>query len=179
MPVTVAVNLSHLQFRDGALTTLVGDVLQASSLPANRLELEVTEGLLLSDADSLHRTLQRLRDMGISLAMDDFGKGYSSLGYLSRYPFTKLKIDRSFVRNLAGDRSGPLIIQSIIRLGQALEMTVTAEGIETEAQADLLRAHDCDFGQGYLFAKPMPVAALRRHVAGENRPRNRTGLHVA
>lgn len=179
LPVTVAVNLSPLQFRDGALTTLVGDVLQASSLPANRLELEVTEGLLLSDADSLHRTLQRLRDMGISLAMDDFGKGYSSLGYLSRYPFTKLKIDRSFVRNLAGDRSGPLIIQSIIRLGQALEMTVTAEGIETEAQADLLRAHDCDFGQGYLFAKPMPVAALRRHVAGENRPRNRTGLHVA
>ena len=135
--VRVAVNLSPLQFRVGNLLSLVMDTLKQTGLPARRLELEITETLLLEKSSEVLATLHALRALGVRISMDDFGTGYSSLSYLRSFPFDKIKIDQSFVRDLASNRDAQAIVRSIISLGKGLGVTITAEGVETEAEVEL------------------------------------------
>ncbi len=154
--VRVAVNLSTLQFRAGNLLSIVMDALKQSGLPPKRLELEITESLLLEKSDEVLATLHALRALGVRISMDDFGTGYSSLSYLRSFPFDKIKIDQSFVRGLASNRDAQAIVRSIVSLGVGLGVTITAEGVETEAELSYLRAEGCHEGQGFLFSKARP-----------------------
>ena len=154
----VSVNLSILQFRRADLVQQVEQALRISGLPADRLELEITESVLMQDTDRVIATSDRLRQLGVSLAIDDFGTGYSSLAYLQRLSVHKLKIDRSFVHQLTENRSTAVIVRAIVEMARALEIEIVAEGIETEAQQQFLVAVQCPMGQGYLFARPMPAA---------------------
>ena len=150
----VAVNLSPAQFRNHDIVATVQGALAGAGLDPKRLELEITEGLLMSNTEATLDVLNRLRDLGISIAMDDFGTGYSSLSYLSRFPFDKIKIDRSFIDNLDRDREANAIVNTIINLGQSLDMTITAEGVETAEQAAFLRSNGCDHVQGFYYGAP-------------------------
>jgi len=152
--VRVAVNLSPLQFRSGTLFQTVRRILFETGLPASRLELEITEALLLERTESVLATLHALRALGVRIAMDDFGTGYSSLSYLRSFPFDKIKIDQSFVRDVASDPEAVAIVRAIVTLGGSLGMRVTAEGIEDEAAVGLLDAVGCNEGQGYFFSRP-------------------------
>ncbi|MCP1548661.1 MULTISPECIES: EAL domain-containing protein [Methylorubrum] len=165
----VAVNVSAAQFRNAAVVRAVMDALAASGLPAHRLELEITESVLLNDSVTTLATLHTLKRLGVRVAMDDFGTGFSSLSYLQSFPFDKIKIDQSFVRNLAATGNARLIVRSVVGLGRSLGMTTTAEGIETEAQLDQLRLEGCDEGQGYLFSRPVPSASIRELVTALGR----------
>jgi diguanylate cyclase (GGDEF)-like protein/PAS domain S-box-containing protein len=158
--IRVAVNLSPLQFRVGNLLSVVMDALNKSGLPARRLELEITETLLLEKSGEVLATLHALRALGVRISMDDFGTGYSSLSYLRSFPFDKIKIDQSFVRDLAGNREAQAIVRSIISLGAGLGVTITAEGVETEAELGYLREQGCHEGQGFLFSGARPHAEV-------------------
>jgi len=157
----VAVNLSPAQFGSNDLVRQVAEVLQWSGLEPRRLELEVTESLLIGDSDNILRELNEIKALGPNLALDDFGTGFSSLSYLWRFPFDKLKVDRSFMADLAlpGSPSRE-ILSTIIALGRVLHLEVTAEGVETEAQAAVLRELHCDLVQGYLYGRPQPSAEV-------------------
>jgi len=155
--VKVAVNLSPLQFKTGTLLQNVRDALAASGLPATRLELEITETLLLDRSDHVLATLHALRALGVRISMDDFGTGYSSLSYLRSFPFDKIKIDRSFVHAIGDNTDSQAIVRAIVSLGSSLGITITAEGIETENDLAYLRAEGCNEGQGYLFSKAQPA----------------------
>jgi len=154
--VRVAVNLSPLQFRVGNLLSVVMDALKQSGLPPWRLELEITETLLLEKSTQVLATLHALRALGVRISMDDFGTGYSSLSYLRSFPFDKIKIDQSFVRDLGGNRDAQAIVRSIISLGVGLGVTITAEGVETEDELTCLRAEGCHEAQGFLFSRARP-----------------------
>jgi predicted signal transduction protein with EAL and GGDEF domain len=158
--VRVAVNLSPLQFRTGNLLSIVTDVLKQSGLPARRLELEITETLLLEKSSQVLATLHALRALGVRISMDDFGTGYSSLSYLRSFPFDKIKIDQSFVRDLGANPDAQAIVRSIISLGKGLGVIITAEGVETEAELSCLRAEGCHEGQGFLFSRARPHAEI-------------------
>jgi predicted signal transduction protein with EAL and GGDEF domain len=167
--VRVAVNLSPLQFRVGNLLSLVMDTLKQTGLPARRLELEITETLLLEKSSQVLATLHALRALGVRISMDDFGTGYSSLSYLRSFPFDKIKIDQSFVRDLGSNRDAQAIVRSIISLGIGLGVTITAEGVETEAELSCLRAEGCHEGQGFLFSRARPnteIVALLKAQRG-------------
>jgi diguanylate cyclase (GGDEF)-like protein/PAS domain S-box-containing protein len=158
--VRVAVNLSPLQFRTGNLLSIVMDALKQSGLSAKRLELEITETLLLEKSGQVLATLHALRALGVRISMDDFGTGYSSLSYLRSFPFDKIKIDQSFVRDLAANRDAQAIVRSIISLGVGLGVTITAEGVETEAELNCLRNEGCHEAQGFLFSQARPNAEI-------------------
>lgn len=152
----IAVNLSPLQFKDCDIVGIVEAALEKSGLEANRLELEITEGLLLTNTESIMEQLKELKALGTSIVMDDFGTGYSSLNYLWQFPFDKIKIDRSFIQALdSEDQNVSNIIKTIISLGHSLNMSVTAEGVETSTQAIHLKNMSCDQLQGYYFGRPM------------------------
>lgn len=156
----VAVNLSPAQFTRPALLDNVRDALAQSGLAASRLELEITESVLMQDGEATLAMLHQLRAQGTRIAMDDFGTGYSSLSYLRRFPFDKIKIDRSFVQAMSQDEGSIEIIRAVIGLGRALHIKVLAEGVETHEQREMLRIEGCDELQGYLFSKPKPLAEL-------------------
>ena len=158
--VRIAVNLSPLQFRAGNLLSVVMEALKQSGLPARRLELEITETLLLEKSGQVLATLHALRALGVRISMDDFGTGYSSLSYLRSFPFDKIKIDQSFVRGLGTNREAQAIVRSIISLGAGLGVIITAEGVETEAEVKCLRAEGCHEGQGFLFSAARPNAEI-------------------
>jgi diguanylate cyclase (GGDEF)-like protein/PAS domain S-box-containing protein len=158
--VRVAVNLSPLQFRAGNLLSVVMEVLKQSGLPAKRLELEITETLLLEKSSQVLATLHALRALGVRISMDDFGTGYSSLSYLRSFPFDKIKIDQSFVRGLGTNNDAQAIVRAIISLGVGLGVTITAEGVETEAELACLRSEGCHEGQGFLFSHARPNAEI-------------------
>ena len=162
----VAVNLSPVQVRDRRLVDLVASVLAETGTPASRLVLEVTEGVLIDNPEAAKSRLDELRALGLKLALDDFGSGYSSLTYLQRLPFDKLKLDRGFVAALDHSANAGVIIQAIIALGRALNLSILAEGIETEEQRVLVRLAGCDEMQGYLFARPAPGEEIDRLLAG-------------
>jgi diguanylate cyclase (GGDEF)-like protein/PAS domain S-box-containing protein len=157
---TVAVNLSPNQFASGDLVAQVKRALKMSGLAAARLELEITEGLLLHDSVKTLEQLSALKKLGVKIAMDDFGTGYSSLAYLWRFPFDKIKIDRSFVAEMQDNTAIADILRTIALLGQTLKLEVTAEGVETPAQARLLSEMRCDTFQGFLYGRPMPVGDI-------------------
>ena len=160
----IAVNVSALQFQQPQFADRIAAVLAASGLPADRLELELTESILVRDADEALHRLQALARIGVRLSIDDFGTGYSSLAYLKRFPIGKLKIDRSFVQGLPNDASDVGIANAIVQMGRALGLQVIAEGVETEAQRDFLAQAGCHEFQGYLFAKPLPPDEFERRV---------------
>ena len=155
-PWAVAVNISPLQFRHKSLTALVKSALKASGLPPQRLELEITETVILNNEKHNTNVLNDIRNLGVHIAMDDFGTGYSSLSYLRAFPFDKIKIDQSFVRDLPHDNNAVSIIRAITGLAQSLGVRITAEGVETDAQLQALRDLDCHQAQGYLIGRPAP-----------------------
>ena len=163
-PYRVAVNLSPAQFLRANLRNMVTTILAETGLPPNRLELEITEGVLMDNIESAIRMLKELREVGVRLVLDDFGTGYSSLSYLQRFPFDKLKVDRSFVQRLAADDGSRAIIKAIIAMSRSLNLEVTAEGVETIEQFELLCAHGCHELQGFLLGHPMPQEAVDRFV---------------
>jgi diguanylate cyclase (GGDEF)-like protein len=158
--ISVAVNLSPVQFEKGDIVASVRAALAASGLRADRLELEITESVLLRETESTLAVLHQLRVMGITVALDDFGTGYSSLSYLRSFPFDKIKIDQSFVRGLATNKESMSIIRAVTGLGHSLNIKTTAEGVETLDQLNMLREHGCTEAQGYLFNRPAPANQL-------------------
>ena len=159
-PMRVAVNLSPIQFRDRLLDKTISDVLDATGLDPSRLELEITESVLIEDEERTFATLSRLRTLGVRISLDDFGTGYSSLSYLRRFPFDKIKIDQSFVRQTPDDRGSSAIVRAVVALGTSLGMTTTAEGVETLAQHDFVSLEGCTQVQGFLISKPVPQGEL-------------------
>ncbi len=159
-PLTVAVNLSAAQFTSGDLVGAVTQALAGAGLDARRLELEITESLLMNNTDDVLATLRALAAIGVPIAMDDFGTGYSSLAYLWRFPFDKVKIDRAFTHNLGHDAKVGLIVRSIITLAHSLDIRVNAEGVETASQMAALQEHGCDEFQGFLLGRPGPTQGL-------------------
>ncbi|WP_407294297.1 putative bifunctional diguanylate cyclase/phosphodiesterase [Stutzerimonas zhaodongensis] len=155
--IRVSVNLSVKQLRQGNFVSLVRQVLEETGLPADRLELELTESQLLDDIDNAVSISRQLRGLGVKLAIDDFGTGYSSLSYLKRFPVDYVKIDRSFISELDQVGEDSAIVRAIIAMVHSLELKVVAEGVETQAQAEFLKAHNCDEMQGYLISRPVPA----------------------
>ncbi len=162
----VAVNLSPAQFRRGDLPAAVSEALGAAGLDPRRLELEITESVFLTDSADHLDVLHRLRALGVAISLDDFGTGYSSLAYLNRFPFDKIKIDRSFIRDMAEDRHGLAIIRAVVSLGASLGIRTLAEGVETAEQRERLRAEGCTELQGFLLGRPMPAPRLPALLAG-------------
>ena len=158
--VPIAVNVSAVQFRQDGFRDLIKNVLLETGLPPQCLELELTESLLLTNADVMFSVLRELNEMGLQLTIDDFGTGYSSLSYLKQFPVKKLKIDRSFIRNVAVNPSDAAITTAIIGMAKSLDLKVIAEGVENEAQISFLREHRCDEIQGYYFSKPLTAAEV-------------------
>jgi len=155
---TVAVNLSPVQFRQTDIMREIFSVLEETGLPPHRLELEITEGVLIDDTERVLSILSELKGAGVRLSLDDFGTGYSSLSYLQRFPFDKIKIDRSFIWEMEKNLDSMAIVRAVIALGRSLRITVTAEGVETTTQLAMLRAEQCDQAQGFLIGKPQPFA---------------------
>lgn len=160
LAVTVSVNMSPAQFSRSDVVRDVADALRASGLPAHRLELEITEGVMLNDVEGALHTMNALKELGVRLNMDDFGTGYSSLGYLRTYPFDSIKIDKRFIQSLGRSASDRSVVQAIINLGNAMGMTVTAEGVETAEQLALLSDDQCHEVQGFLLSHPLEEGAL-------------------
>ena len=160
--ITVAVNLSPAQFKSRNLVPSVFNALAASGLPASRLELEITEMVLVQESDGAFETLHRFRDIGIGIAMDDFGTGYSSLGYLRSFPFNKIKIDKSFIRDLPTKKDNMAIVRAVVGLSSSLGIITTAEGVETVEELASVAAEGCNEVQGYLFSTPRPAAEVAR-----------------
>ncbi|SHH31442.1 bifunctional diguanylate cyclase/phosphodiesterase [Bradyrhizobium erythrophlei] len=160
--IRLAVNVSPVQFRSGTLALRIVAALAQSGLPASRLELEITEAVLIRDDDAALAILHQLRGIGVRIALDDFGTGYSSLSYLQRFPFDKIKIDRCFVNDIAEANGSSCIVRAVVNIATERHMTTTAEGVETRQQQELLRALGCSEMQGYLFSPAKPAAEIRR-----------------
>jgi EAL domain-containing protein (putative c-di-GMP-specific phosphodiesterase class I) len=162
----------------GDVVSLVHSILLETGLAPDRLELEITEGVLIEDFDRGLALLRRLKALGVRISMDDFGSGYSSLSYLQAFPFDKIKIDRAFVMNLGRNPQSAAIVRAVIDLGHGLEMSIVAEGVETQEQLGFLSEEGCDAVQGYFIGKPFPIgqyAALVGRPAGVMEPTRKTG----
>jgi diguanylate cyclase (GGDEF)-like protein/PAS domain S-box-containing protein len=177
-PLRVAVNMSAAQFRDDMLADRIAAILDRTGLPAARLELEVTESLYIDNIAGALATLHALRRTGVKIALDDFGTGYSSLSYLRSFPFDKIKIDRSFVQALTADASALSLVQTIVAMGHNLDLLVTAEGVETEHQLNLLRQEGCDEVQGFLLGRPMPPDDIEDYLRANQWGRMRSLIAI-
>jgi len=166
-PVSVSVNVSARQFEDKRLVERVADALHISGLPAGGLEVEVTESLIMRDLGGSVEKMRELEAMGVALSIDDFGTGYSSLSALKSFPISRLKIDKSFVADLADSPDDQAIAMAVISLGHKLDLRVIAEGVETAQQRDFLRANDCDEMQGYLFSRPVAAGEIARLLTAD------------
>jgi diguanylate cyclase (GGDEF)-like protein len=172
-PLTVSVNLSARQFQHPTLVTDIARTVREAGVDPRRLKLEITETVVMQDAEATAAKLRALKSLGIQLAIDDFGTGYSSLTYLKRFPVDTLKIDRSFVDGIGEDAQDTAIVRSVVALAKTLNLSVTGEGIETPVQQAHLVALGCDRGQGYLFAKPLPAEEFERMLEADAMPRVR------
>ena len=168
--VRIAVNLSPIQFRNPGFVELVVSALAASGLAPDRLELEITESTLLQDSEATLSTLYQLRALGVRIAMDDFGTGYSSLSYLQSFPFDKIKIDRSFVKDIADGVGSLNIVRAVAAMANGLGMATTAEGVETKEQRDTVRAEGCTEMQGFLFSHPLPAHEIEQLLLTRRTP---------
>jgi EAL domain-containing protein (putative c-di-GMP-specific phosphodiesterase class I) len=175
--IKVAVNVSAIQFTNSDLPSDVAAALAEAGLPAGRLEIEITESVLMENLDEALPILHALKQSGIRIAMDDFGTGYSSLSYLRRFPFDKIKIDKSFVNGIVEDKEAFAIMRAIILLGDALGMRVTVEGVETAEQLALLQREACDEIQGYHISPPRPAAHVPHLLARP--PREHTSARAS
>ena len=171
--VRIAVNLSAIQLKSRGLMQAVLGALAASGLAPQRLELEITESVLLNDSEATRAILQQLHDLGVRIALDDFGTGYSSLSYLRSFPFDKIKIDRCFIADLSNDsHHARAILRAVVQLGNSLGMTTTAEGVETIEQLSIVRQEGCTEVQGYIFSTPKPAAELKRSYFADHAPQS-------
>jgi predicted signal transduction protein with EAL and GGDEF domain len=170
----VAVNLSARQLQQEDLAKQVRKILEETGVSPEQIALEITEGAVLVSAEHVTATLNELRDMGIKISLDDFGTGYSSLTYLKRFPVEVVKIDRSFVRDIEHDASDATIVSTVIAMAESMNLTVVAEGVETEAQLGFLRERGCDEFQGYLVSAPVPPEELQELLMGRANQRTRT-----
>jgi EAL domain-containing protein (putative c-di-GMP-specific phosphodiesterase class I) len=162
----VAVNVSPVQFKSADFVQVIAGALEKSRLPASRLEIEITELVLMQDSEAALATLHRIKELGVSIAMDDFGTGYSSLGYLRSFPFDRIKIDQSFIRDLSKeDKDSLAILRAVVGLGRSLGIVTTAEGVETRDQLEILKSEGCTDAQGYLFSRPQNAADLKAFLA--------------
>ena len=166
-PLSIAINLSPMQFRHGDLPGLVHEILLETGLTPGRLELEITEGVLIDDFARAVSLLRRLKNLGVRIAMDDFGTGYSSLSYLQSFPFDKIKIDQSFIAKLNQHSQSEAIIRAVIGLGRGLDLPVIAEGVETEEQLAFLSKEGCNEMQGFLIGRPKPISDYGELVGRE------------
>ena len=171
----VSVNVSPVQFHNTDVAELVRRVVEETGFDASRLEVEVTEGVLLEDAERARNALGGLKALGVKLAMDDFGTGYSSLSSLRSFPFDVIKIDRQFINDMEDRDGGREVVQAILGLGKALGLSVTAEGVETVRQLTMLTADDCIEVQGYLLAHPMSLESVSTLLAGGGAEKHREG----
>src|SRR6185437_10039561 len=178
-PLHIAINLSPVQFRHGDLPRLVHQILLESGLAPSRLELEITEGVLIGDFTRAVAVLRRLKGFGVRIAMDDFGTGYSSLSYLQSFPFDKMKIDQTFIANVGHSQQAATIIRAVIALGRGLNLPVVAEGVETEEQLRFLAAENCSEIQGYLVGRPKPIQDYAEVVGRPRAPRRPRGRKFA
>jgi EAL domain-containing protein (putative c-di-GMP-specific phosphodiesterase class I) len=165
-PLSIAVNLSPINFRRGDISATILSILIEAGLDPKRLEIEVTEGVLIADYSRAISLLGKIKALGVHIAMDDFGTGYSSLSYLQSFSFDKIKIDQTFVGNLGSNLHSAAIIRAIIGLGRAIDLPVIAEGVETEVQRAFLVAEGCAELQGYLIGRPYPIQRYRDIVFG-------------
>jgi EAL domain-containing protein (putative c-di-GMP-specific phosphodiesterase class I) len=174
----MSVNISPAQFRQPDLVQVVRNALRQSGLAPHRLELEVTESVLIQQPDAAAKLLSDLKALGVRVAMDDFGTGYSSLSYLQRFHFDKIKVDRSFIGAIGTEPTAAAIIRAVINLASSLGMLTCAEGVETNEQLQVLRCEGCSEVQGYLFGKPMPAAEFARQygIRGDGSYRQPIGL---
>jgi EAL domain-containing protein (putative c-di-GMP-specific phosphodiesterase class I) len=162
----IAVNVSSRQFREKNFVARICETLKLSGIRPEMLKLELTESMVLNNVDDSIRKMEELKKLGVKFSLDDFGTGYSSLSYLSRLPVDQIKIDQSFVRDITTDPHDAAIVQTIIAMAENLGMEVIAEGVETEAQREFLELRGCRAYQGYLYAKPLPVAELEQKLSG-------------
>jgi EAL domain-containing protein (putative c-di-GMP-specific phosphodiesterase class I) len=174
-PLTVSVNLSARQFQQPNLVQEIRQALDETGLDSNTLKLEITETVLMQAAPSTLAKLRALKDLGIHIAIDDFGTGYSSLGYLKRFPLDTLKIDRSFVDGIVHNTDDRAIVRAVVTVAKSLNLSVTAEGIETDEQLGQLWSLGCDRGQGYYFARPLPAEAMQDLLAANQTAREGAG----
>jgi len=172
---SMSVNLSALQFRRAGLIETVAGALERSGLPPHLLELELTESILLQDVENNLEIVRQLKALGVQLSIDDFGTGYSSLSYLKRFAVDRLKIDRTFVRDISTDPDDAAIVRAVIQLARSLRLGVIAEGVETKEQLAFLREEGCEEVQGYLFSRPLAPAALQAFLNGSRAIRERSG----
>ena len=156
-PLRIGINLSVRQFREDSLVTMISQIMKHAQLDPKFLELEITESLLMENIDSVSASLEELHNMGIQISLDDFGTGYSSMSYLKKFPFTRIKIDRSFVRDITTDPDDAALVEAIIAMAHSMRLEVTAEGVETTEQLEFLSQRKCNEAQGYLISKPMPL----------------------
>src|SRR5467141_3811218 len=175
----VAVNISAVQFRNPGLMQVIVGALAASGLDPTRLEIEITETVLLHNKDATLAVLHQLRALGIRIAMDDFGTGYSSLTYLQSFPFDKIKIDRSFVKNITEDSGSLNIVRAVAALANGMGMTATAEGVETKEQLDRIASEGCTEMQGFLFSQPLPAHEIERLFLSGHEAQKAPGRIVA
>ena len=168
----MAINLSPVQLRDPDFATGLLEVVQGYGLDPSRFELELTEGILVNNPTIAKRKLAKLKEMGFTLSLDDFGTGFSSIGYLRQFPFDILKVDRSFVRDIGLNATANALIQSLVSLGDAMNLSVIAEGIENEDQLKLLRLVQCEYVQGFLISRPIPAEEISRTAEDRRRERS-------
>ncbi|MET0967966.1 MAG: EAL domain-containing protein [Tardiphaga sp.] len=170
-PLSIAINLSPIDFRRGDVTGMIGAVLEETGIDPRRIEIEITEGVLIADFAVAIGILHNIKELGVRVAMDDFGTGYSSLSYLQAFPFDKIKIDQTFVAKLEHNPQSAAIVHAIIGLGRSLKLPVIAEGVETAAQLSFLTAEGCAEIQGYLIGRPQPIAHYQSVVSNDRRER--------
>jgi EAL domain-containing protein (putative c-di-GMP-specific phosphodiesterase class I) len=169
----VAVNISPVEIHRGDVVEQVQMALKQSGLPPGRLEIELTENVVMHGAETSNNVLSRLKALGVSIAIDDFGTGYSSLSYLKHFPIDKVKIDQTFVRDIETDPDDCAIVQAVIAMSHQLKLLVVAEGVGTEGQATFLRESGCDIAQGFLFGRPMPAGDVAKLLGPGSGPGSR------
>jgi EAL domain-containing protein (putative c-di-GMP-specific phosphodiesterase class I) len=169
-PMVIAVNLSAVQFRHPSLPDLVSSILDEAQLPAEYLELELTEGVAMYDPQGAISVMNNLHERGIRMSIDDFGSGYSSLNYLKKFRVYKLKIDQSFVRDISTDLEDKAIVEAIISMAKSLGLQTIAEGVETAEQQEFLRERGCNEAQGYYYSKPLPASQIEAFFVGVTTP---------
>lgn len=155
--IPIAINLSANQFRDPDLAGSVKEIIEKHKVPASFIEFEVTESLLIQNIESTQTVLKKFRDMGIKITIDDFGTGYASINYLRLFPVNSVKIDATFLKNITENKDDAAIVRAIITMAHSLNLSCTAEGVESEEQLTILNNHHCDCAQGYYFSKPLPA----------------------
>ena len=163
-PLRLSINMSAMQFTRGDIVSTIGEALERSAFPAERLELEITESLFIDASLDLKTSMERIRDLGCRFSLDDFGTGYSSLGYIPKYPFSKIKLDRSFVKGLMTSKKDIALIQAVLDIAQAHDMETVVEGIEMPAQAEVLNGLGCRIGQGYLYGRPVTASEFYSQI---------------